>query len=128
MVTDTAIQEQVLDADKRRYDAMIGQDFDILAEILDDELIYSHSKGTMDDKASFLAALQSGKFRFKLSEREAMPVRVYGDVAILNGRVRLTVDVGGTEHVAHNAFVTVWVLRTGRWRLVHWQATAVQDV
>jgi len=122
----TDILPEVERADEARYQAMIANDQDALGHLLADDLVYTHSVGMSDTKASFLESLRSGKFRFKSSKREDVGVRLYGDTALLHGRVTLTVDVGGQEHVARNAFVTAWSKRAGHWQLVHWQSTPLK--
>jgi hypothetical protein len=104
---------------------MIAQDFVALDRLLGEELVYTHSVGTSDTKTTFLGSLKSGKFRFKSALRDELQVRYFSTTAILHGRVALTVDVGGTEHVARNAFVTVWEKREA-WQLVHWQSTPLK--
>jgi hypothetical protein len=115
--------DDVLRTDEARYQAMIEGDFGRLERLLGDDLVYTHSVGTSDTKSAFLASQRAGRVRFKAAHRDATTVRVLGDTAILHGRVAVTVDVGGEEHKATNAFVTVWAKRAGEWQLVHWQST-----
>ena len=116
-------RDAVLRTDEARYQAMIEGDYGGLERLLGDDLVYTHSVGTSDTKTAFLASQRAGRVRFKAAHRDATVVRVLGDTAILHGRVAVTVDVGGQEHQATNAFVTVWAKRAGAWQLVHWQST-----
>ena len=83
--TDKAAAE-VLAADDARYAAMIAQDFDALGKLLADDLLYTHSTSATDTKAQYLAALRSGKYRYRAARREGVTVRIQGTIAIVNGR------------------------------------------
>lgn len=122
-MTQSSLVAAVLEADSQRYRAMIERDLPALDRRLADDMVYMHSKGAIDTKASFMAALREHKFSFKSAETSDTEVRIYGDTAVLHGKVTLVVEVGGTEHVAHNSFTTVWVRQDGNWCLAHWQAT-----
>ena len=122
-MTESDATTAVLDADRLRYRAMVDNDAAALDQLLADDLVYMHSTGGVDSKASLMAALQARKFSFKSAETSDTQVRSYGDVALLNGKVRMLVEVAGTDHHAFSAFTTVWVRRGGILRLVHWQST-----
>ena len=44
----------------KRFDAMIGNDVDAVAECLAEELTYTHSSGATETKAQFLETLRTG--------------------------------------------------------------------
>jgi hypothetical protein len=113
----------VLAADAKRYTSMIECDTQRLSAVLADDLIYMHSTGAIDTKSSLMAALVEKKFTFKSAETAETVVRIYGETAVLNGKVRMVVEVAGTDHHAFSGFTTVWVFRDGNWCLVHWQST-----
>lgn len=117
------VNEAVLAADSARYRAMIKLDIAALERIFADDLVYMHSTGTIDTKTSLINALRERKFAFKSAETTDTTVRSYGDTAILNGRVRLVVEVAGTDHHAFSGFTTIWVRQESGWTLVHWQST-----
>ena len=114
---------EVGEADRLRYVAMVERDMPALDRILADDLIYMHSTGAIDSKGSLIAALRERKFTFKSAGTTDIVVRCYGDSAVFNGKVRMLVEVAGTDHHAFSAFTTVWVRQAGGWRLVHWQST-----
>lgn len=59
--SDTAFAELV-DADNKRYEAMIAADTDALAGILADELLYTHSSGNTEAKEQNLETIRRGTF------------------------------------------------------------------
>lgn len=126
-MTDSQSAQAVENANHQRYRAMIDGDMKALDQLLADDLIYLHSTGAADSKTSLVEALTQRKFVFKSAESSGTTVRVYGDVAVLNGQVKMVVEVAGTDHHAHSGFTTVWSRQDGHWRLVHWQSTPLKN-
>ena len=121
--TDKAAAE-VLAADEARCAAMIAQDYDALGKLLADDLVYTHSTGVTDTKAAYLAALQSGKYRYKAARAEGVTVRVHGTIALLNGRGFIEIDVDGVPKSLAYVFVSVWVRMPAGWQMTALQSTA----
>lgn len=116
---------EVLAADDARYAAMIALDAAALERLLADDLLYTHSSAMTDTKAGYLAALRSGKYRYKRARREDTTVRIHGNTAIVNGRVFIDVDVDGVPKSLANALVNVWVKSAAGWRMAAWQSTPI---
>jgi ketosteroid isomerase-like protein len=113
----------VLAAEEARYAAMIAQDFAALDRLLAEDLLYTHSNAETDTKAGYLAALRSGKYRYRAVRREGVTVRLHGQVALVNGRSFIDVDVEGTPRALSNVFINVWVQTPQGWRMTAWQST-----
>ena len=116
---------EVLAAEDARYAAMIAQDFGALDRLLADDLLYTHSTAGTDSKADYIAALRSGKYRYKAARREGVTVRIHGTTAIVNGRATIDVDVEGAPRTLSNVFINVWVRTSAGWRMSAWQSTPV---
>jgi ketosteroid isomerase-like protein len=121
--TNETAAAEVRAADDARYAAMIAQDFAALDRLLADDLLYTHSTAVTDTKTQYLAALRSGKYRYKAARCEGVTVRVHGATAIVNGRGFLEVDVDGAPKSLANAFVNVWVRSPAGWQMTAWQST-----
>lgn len=119
------LKQALLAADDARYAAMIEGNFAALESLLADELLYCHSSGQVDTRASYLAALQTGHVKYVEFQRFDEIVRPVGTVALLSGLHRLQVLVQGEEKVLHNRFTTTWLLRDARWVLLSWASTPV---
>lgn len=118
-------KQELLAADDARYAAMIDGNFAALKDMLAEELLYCHSSGQVDTRASYLAALESGGVRYLDVQRFDELVHPVGSVALMSGLHRLRVLVGEQEKVLHNRFTTTWLLRDGRWVLLSWASTPV---
>lgn len=112
-------------ADEARYKAMIAPDLAALERIFGDDLLYTHGSAATDTKREYIDALKSGKYKYRSAKKEGVTVRIYGDVAIMHGRVTIEAEVGGSTRTLNNVFVNVWVKRGGHWQLVHWASTPI---
>lgn len=112
-------------ADEARYKAMIALDLPALERIFGDDLLYTHGSAATDTKREYIDALKSGKYKYRSAKKEGVTVRIYGDVAIMHGRVTIEAEVDGSPRTLNNVFVNVWVKRDGHWLLVHWASTPI---
>lgn len=110
-------------ADDARNRAMIEADYDALESLLGEELVYTHGNATSDDKPGYMTNLRSGKVRYLSVQRDNVKVKVYGNAAIMHGKVVLHTRRDGAERTLHNAFMNVWVKGSGGWQMVAWVST-----
>lgn len=50
---------QLLELEEQRRHALVNKDFDLLATLFADELVYMHSTGVVQDKPTYLAYAQN---------------------------------------------------------------------
>jgi ketosteroid isomerase-like protein len=116
-MTDDVARE-VLAAEERRCAAIAAEDWDALEEVVADDFFYTHSAGTTEDKASWIAGIKS---RRRAVEHEGLSVRSFGDVALLSGTsvYRYAEPFKGDSHYGSILDVLqVWVRRPGGWQIV----------
>ncbi|MFH1184325.1 MAG: nuclear transport factor 2 family protein [Chloroflexota bacterium] len=123
MSSDTV--QEVLDADERRCQALVANDFDALARILHDELVYTHSNATSDSKDGLLDNVRSGKVKYRALRRDNVTVRIFGDTARMNGHIVLETTRDGVETVRDIVFLSVWVKTAGSWQMAAWASTPI---
>lgn len=120
-----SIETEIHAAEEARYRAMTANDLAALANLLGDDLLYTHSSAVTDTKASYLESLRTGKVRYLAAQRDGVSVRAYGDTALVHGHARIEAEIDGTRRSLDNMFVNVWVRRAGGWQMVHWASTAI---
>ncbi len=109
---------------RERYRAMIDQNLPALEEVLGRDLVYSHSDGTVENRAEFLRTIRRGVIRYFDLEDLSLKVRDRGDWAILNGTVKMDCVLGDRPRgIVHLNFTAVYENRDGRWQLTTWQTT-----
>lgn len=117
--------EAVRAADAGRIRALLAADFATVDRLLADELSYTHSNAKVDTKAAYLAPLLSGRTRYQRLEPSEVSIRVYGETAILTGRMLSVALVAGSESRTDLRFTSVWILRDARWQMAAWHSTRV---
>lgn len=123
-----AFRRTVQVAEQSRYAAMIKNNLTTLNAMLADDLVFIHSSGAVEDKASFLASLQSGALRYRRIETSEEQLRRFGDTAIVTGRADLAIEVNGRPRSLHLRSTAVLVRgENGRFRLVSYQSTPASD-
>ncbi|NML63840.1 nuclear transport factor 2 family protein [Hymenobacter sp. RP-2-7] len=121
-----SVPHEIAQLERRRFDAQIARDTDALANILANDLIYTHSNGHQDSKASYLASVASGQSRYDHVDIEALTVRPYADdrTAVVNGQVRINLGPGadGQPSFIRIKYAVVYVQQPEGWRMVLWHA------
>lgn len=108
----------------RRYAAMLAADTAALDGMLHDDLVYMHSTGGRDSKASYLAALGNGTAVYKQVTRDDQTVLVHGDMALVFNRLEADVEIRGKAHHLDNRLLAVWARDGATWKLIGLQSGA----
>lgn len=115
--------QDLRDTDRRRRDAMVAGDADALALLLDDALVWTHSSGKQDDKASFLEKIAGGGTRYLELEVSDDSVTDCGEVLVHQGNLAGRAAVDGREKALRNRFLSVWRRSGTILQLLFWQST-----
>lgn len=115
--------EEILKLDASRFAAMTRGDLDELRRILADDLTYTHSTGVTETKQEFLAGIESGNLKYQSIESGEAKARIYGTVAVINGRANVKVNSRGQEQSFSIRYIDVYVRRNGKWQMVAWQSS-----
>jgi ketosteroid isomerase-like protein len=109
--------------ESRRYTAMCEADAKTLDELLADTLVYTHSYGGADSKASYLDGIRSKKWQYRTVERPIEDIQVHGDCAVVTGQVRIELLSSGQPKKLNSRFTNVWVKGPKGWQMIAWQST-----
>src|SRR5260370_33500782 len=88
-------EKEILALEDKRFGAMIARDFKALDAMLHGDLVYTHSSGVTDTKATWLQSMQSGKTKYKGVNCTDRKVRVIGEVAPITGRAAIGAEISG---------------------------------
>jgi hypothetical protein len=123
-LAQSSAEAAVQAVEQRRVQALVDDDFATLEAIFGADLHYTHSSAVVDDKASFMAALKSGKTKYESIERGPAVVRLYGDTALMTGTA--VVGLRGRAEKLSLRYTLLYVKRAGQWKMVAWQSTRTQ--
>jgi ketosteroid isomerase-like protein len=120
-------EQQVLQAEKDRFAAMVKGDRAALEKLLSDDLTYTHSTALLENKEQFVKSVTSGNIDYvSIVPSEAdWKIRVNGNTAIVNGTAAVNVIDTGKDRKIRIRFTTVQANRGGAWQLQAWQSTVI---
>lgn len=119
----------VLALEERRRQALLAGDLPALQELLADGLVYVHSTGVCDRKATYLTKLSDGSLRYLELNFSNLQVQVLQKAAVVSGRMAATVSKDGQQKNVASLFMTVWACESDDvWRLHAHQGTSIPVV
>jgi ketosteroid isomerase-like protein len=120
-VAELTLQAEAWDA------AIIRKDMAAVAANMAPDYRHIRDNGEVADGAGFLAAISSSKLVIDPYKVDDFDVRIYGDVALLTGRTRMTGSYDGKQFKSHYRYTDVYVRRNGQWKVASVQITPVQE-
>ncbi len=122
----TLADEEVLQTDRERVQALLHNDASALDRIYADELIFINQYGVVRDKAHWIATARAGEFKFDSYTTEEVRVRIYGETAVVTGRFLAIGEARGSKLKGLPVrYICIYVKRDGRLQLVAQQATPI---
>lgn len=121
------VEQQVLQAERDRFAAMVKGDRAALEKLLADDLTYIHSTALVETKEQFIKSVTSGTIDYVSivpSEADAK-VRVNGNTAIVTGLAAVNVIDKGNDRKIRIRYTTAYTNRGGTWLLQAWQSTVI---
>jgi ketosteroid isomerase-like protein len=117
------MEKDILALEEERFAAMIARDFPRLQLLVHDELMYTHSSGVVDGKATWLDSMKSGRVKYRGAQCTERKVRLYGDTALITGRAQIEAEIGGEPKTLKLLFLNAWTKTPQGWKFVAWQST-----
>jgi len=115
--------EKLRAADDERVAATIAADASRLGAIFSDDLRYAHSTGAVDNKASYIDLVVSGRLKYiaydYLERNFTFPAP---DIALMTGRARVKSSSASGVSDGTLSFLAVWHEENGQWRFLAWQS------
>jgi ketosteroid isomerase-like protein len=115
-------EKEILGLEDKRFAAMITRDFAGLDKVVHEELLYTHSSGVTDTKASWIESMRSGRVKYKSVQCSERQVRFFGEVALVRGRAAIEADIGGEAKSLRLLFLNAWTRTPQGWKFVAWQS------
>lgn len=120
----TKAQEEVLAFEKERANATLTANVEKLKQMLAEEVVWIHSSGKKDNKATYIQNIAEGKARYKTMFVEQSEARVYGNIAVTNGILQFeSIATDETISKVRTVFTCVYRRQKGKWQVVSWQTT-----
>jgi ketosteroid isomerase-like protein len=105
--------------------AMIDGDKTGLQNITADQLSYGHSSGKVEDKATFVDNIATGKSDFVTIDLTNQTIAISGDAAIVRHTLSATTNDGGKPGTVNLNILLIWQKQKGQWKLLARQAVKI---
>ena len=120
------LEEEVLQTERERVQALLNNDASTLELIYADELVFINQYGVVRDKAHWISIARAGEFKFDSYTTEDVQIRIYGETAVITGRFLATGQVRGNKiRESATRYICVYIKRDARLQLIAQQATPI---
>jgi len=121
-LSQTTKETLVADIEKKRFTALVNKDYAYLDQVMGEDIIYCHSNGLIDTKASFIQSIKDGKLVYNEMTADELKVRIYDKTAVITGVCTAKVVSNGQQLNTRFRFTDVYVKRKEGWQMVTWQS------
>lgn len=121
-------RNSVLEAERKRIDAYINCDKQILDRIMSDDFYYVNSRGKIVTKNQLISALQNRVVTFESIELDDVNVRIFDNTAIITGKLHEVGKSGDESFNEEFRFTRIYLRQNGNeWRSVAYHSSKIVD-
>lgn len=113
---NTAVEEEVIQLSKQKWQWMADKNVDKLTPFFDDKSVFVHMGGSWG-KTQEINVIKSGGIHYKKADVHEISVNIIGDTAILLSKITLLAVVGGNEVTNPFIVTEVYVKERNEWKL-----------
>jgi ketosteroid isomerase-like protein len=113
--------KEILHLSNEKFQWKTTRQFDKLADLFDDELVFIHITGQTTTKADWINQLKTGRFSYNKIEPKEATAKVYGNTAVLVGRAKFTVNGSSVYNLI---YTEVYTRKDDKWKLVNLHTTS----
>ena len=123
--TVSPVEQEIINLEHERLKAFAKDDKATFERLVTDDLTMTHSSGEVANKAELMAVMRPSTPERPLPalSTEDVKVRVYGDAAVMTGRLVETARDGRRVFVLR--FTNTYIKQKGRWRMSAGQLTTL---
>jgi hypothetical protein len=118
-------EKEVLDICQQKFAAMVNQDTLLLKTLLHDSLVYIHSSGKADTKASLIATVTHGTTIYKQLDVFEARVRGTGKTVVVTAKLHYSAVSKSDTKTYDLLFTEVYVKQGKKWLLFSRHASKI---
>jgi ketosteroid isomerase-like protein len=107
--------------------AIVRKDRAAIAANMTDDFRQIGGSGNVANRDEFIAGIVAEELEIDPYTVEEFDVRIYGDVALLSGRTRMTGRYNGKGFTSHYRYVDVYVRKDAAWKVANVQITELPE-
>ena len=117
-MSDIDDEQQILALHEAGDKALMSADLETLARIFADDYVQHNESGKAFTKQDVLNNFRTGAIRYPSIVSTGRTIRVFGDMAVVNGSECDEVEAGGKRSSVRYVYLDVLLKRNGEWKLV----------
>ena len=121
-----SVEDSVRALESQRAQALLKADTVALSRLVADDFVEISRLGTLRTKADNMREIGTGTLKLTSVRYDSVAVRIYGDVAVLQGIADNSGTFRGFPFTGKIRYTRVFVRRAGRWQAVAMQQTSMQ--
>ena len=122
-MSQPSIQNELLELDRGRLEAMLRSDHRALKNLLSTELRYIHSTGYIDSYGSYLEKLYLQIITYQAIECDDYHIDIRGEVAIIHSKMKASATIQGSAILIKSLTSAVWMQEDNSWKMRYFQST-----
>lgn len=107
--------------------AMAKNDLSWVEKNLPEDIFYTSADGTVVSKEEMIKSFKNSDFKYESAAVDDMKAHVYGDSAVVTGRLKYSASAKGKHFNAVERWTDTFVKRNGRWEPVATHSSAVKQ-
>jgi ketosteroid isomerase-like protein len=119
------VEKELITVEHQLMEAVVNRDVAALNQFYADEFISTDADGMVWTKSQDIAIDTDGASRVSSFTQTDLRVQVYGEMAVVTGRVATKGTLAGGASAGVSRFTDVFVKRDGRWQCVATHTTAI---
>jgi len=117
-MSDVDDEQQILALHEAGDKALMSANLETLAGIFADDYVQHDESGKAFTKQDVLNNFRTGAVRYPSIISNGRTIRVFGDMAVVNGSEADEVETGGNRSSVRYVYLDVLLKRNGEWKLV----------
>lgn len=113
---NTALEQEVIQLSKQKWQWMADKNVDKLTPLFDDKSVFVHMGGSWG-KTQEINVIKSGGIHYKKADIQEVSVNIIGNTAILLSKITLLAVVGGNEVTNPFIVTEVYIKESNGWKL-----------
>jgi hypothetical protein len=126
--TKEPAEQVILKLETDQVEAFLRGDVSTLERLWADEFMFTAPNGMVVNKNGYLSMLKLGELKYEVWKLEEIKVRVYGEAAVVTGRVTAKGQVWDHVIDGQDRYTTAYVKQNGRWMAVATHASRISPM
>jgi uncharacterized protein (TIGR02246 family) len=122
------VEQEIRRLERDWFDSYVRGDRAAFDRIVADDAVMTYGNGKVGNKSEAIAEIKAPADASYSLASDDVQVRVYGDMAIVTGRVTEKGTFNGRSINSQSRYTDVWVRRNGRWQVVATQNTRLPQI